>query len=424
MTEPAPSDDAELRPLSMSKDQLLQSSAEYAPAVPSPIVPSDDLLPEGDVVVVNDRPRPDTRSPGQRWLDSLRIYPGPGMLESFGWIGAFFVVQIVGALFVLIGMAVAFGARNPKQFESLISDHSDIFLGLTMLITYLVLIPLGILRQRPAVSLKLNFSAPTLAQFLLALSLVMPLGNLADLLFQSSEQLLETLMGAELAALREGTDVNNALAQLKDAPLWVLVLVVAVTPAIGEEFLFRGLIGRGLINRYGLAFGITVTSILFACVHLYPPHVIAILPVGFVIHLVYLNTRSYWMPMLFHFVNNTLAVISLKYGLVEEAQEAGVTSESILFAGIGTAYVALGLWGLYLIRTRYFEVGDKSRELTDDNHYAEQSAAAGTAIPILGAEAPPPKLPIERRAPVAVGIAILATLVLIAQGALLWQTFS
>lgn len=361
--------------------------------------------------------RVDTRTPSQRWLASLKHYPGPGLLESCGWVAFFFVLQIGFALVVLLGMAVAFGARNQPAIEALMSERMDLFLGLTTFFTYLVLIPVGWRRLRPRTTLKLNLSPPTLAQFLLTLSLVMPLGSVADLLFTQGEAALELVLGEDLAQLREGTDVREALLQLQDAPLWTLILVVAVLPAVGEEFLFRAIIGRGLINRYGIMIGVLVTSFLFACVHLYPPHVLAILPVGIVIHFVYLSTRSYWMPMLFHFTNNALAVAALKFGVEDEPSAA--------MAALGAAYVVLGLYGLWTIRTRYVTESESSAAAPENDLLRDDEGLMfEQAVPVRGAESPPPGFPIDRRAPLAVGIAILATLMLTIQVSLLWAVFS
>src|SRR5205085_9678359 len=92
------------------------------------------------------------------------------------------------------------------------------------------------------------------------------------------------------------------------------VLVMAVLPALGEELIFRGLIGRGLLARWGVVAGVLWTSVLFGLVHLNPAQAIAVIPIGVILHFVYLTTGSFWAPVLLHFLNNAFAAVMLKYG--------------------------------------------------------------------------------------------------------------
>ena len=53
---------------------------------------------------------------------------------------------------------------------------------------------------------------------------------------------------------------------LDGKPLWLLVLIVAVTPALCEETLFRGLLFSGL-SRAGPAVALVASSLLFGLAH-------------------------------------------------------------------------------------------------------------------------------------------------------------
>jgi hypothetical protein len=127
----------------------------------------------------------------------------------------------------------------------------------------------------------------------------------------------------------------------------LLLFFLAVVPAVGEEFVFRGVIGRGLTARWGLLAGVLITSCLFAFVHMYPPHIVAVLPIGIMMHLVYLATRSFWAPVLFHFSNNAMAAIFVALG-------AGTDDEPAWWMPIAAlTYLAVSLFLLYRYRTRY-----------------------------------------------------------------------
>ena len=53
---------------------------------------------------------------------------------------------------------------------------------------------------------------------------------------------------------------------------FVAVVVLALGPAIGEELVFRGVIGQGLIRARGVVTGVVITCLLFAAMHVFPPH--------------------------------------------------------------------------------------------------------------------------------------------------------
>jgi uncharacterized protein len=73
-------------------------------------------------------------------------------------------------------------------------------------------------------------------------------------------------------------------------------------------------IGHGLIERWGLLRGMVLTSILFGLAHLAPAQALAVIPLGFAMHYVYVTTRSFWAPITLHFLNNAYAAVLMKYG--------------------------------------------------------------------------------------------------------------
>ena len=138
---------------------------------------------------------------------------------------------------------------------------------------------------------------------LLILGSVLPLAILSDELYRVCQVWLG--LGA--------TDTNQLVQSLSFQVSYpILVVAIALGPAVGEELVFRGLIGQGLVHRWGLPGGIAATAALFALAHISPAHAIATLPLGVFLHWVYLQTRSLWAPILLHFLNNLL-VISLAH---------------------------------------------------------------------------------------------------------------
>ena len=87
------------------------------------------------------------------------------------------------------------------------------------------------------------------------------------------------------------------------------LLMVAVIPAIGEEFLFRGVLQKIFIdwtkNKHA---GIWITAILFSAMHLQFYGFVPRMMLGALFGYAYLWTGSLWIPIIGHFINNGAAV--------------------------------------------------------------------------------------------------------------------
>jgi membrane protease YdiL (CAAX protease family) len=103
-------------------------------------------------------------------------------------------------------------------------------------------------------------------------------------------------------------------------PGWLVVLTVGVGPGVVEELWCRGFLGRGLSARYGLAAGVLVTSVLFAALHLHPKYVPVYALMGAYLHFTYLASRSIWVPVLLHALNNAVAVLMAMNGVLMQLQ--------------------------------------------------------------------------------------------------------
>ena len=91
---------------------------------------------------------------------------------------------------------------------------------------------------------------------------------------------------------------------------WPLtVLAVAVGPGVVEELWCRAFLGRGLSARYGLIAGVLLTSVFFALMHIDPSQLLVIALMGMYLHFVYVATRSIWVPILLHALNNGVSVL-------------------------------------------------------------------------------------------------------------------
>lgn len=112
-----------------------------------------------------------------------------------------------------------------------------------------------------------------------------------------------------LPALRELDVGEAALLAIRSPPQAVLVVVaVAVTPAICEETLFRGWLMGTLRRGLSLAPALAVQAVLFALFHMSPLSIVALVVVGFYLGWLFERTGTLCAPMIAHGLYNATLI--------------------------------------------------------------------------------------------------------------------
>lgn len=123
-----------------------------------------------------------------------------------------------------------------------------------------------------------------------------------------------------LAVITAGAYLNQWFCQLigynpsyyevgYDNPYTVVsFMAVAIAPAVGEEFLFRGVIYSNL-RPFGRVQAVLISSALFALMHQNLAQFIYTFLAGIAMALMYELTGSIWCSTIFHLLNNELAVL-------------------------------------------------------------------------------------------------------------------
>ena len=92
--------------------------------------------------------------------------------------------------------------------------------------------------------------------------------------------------------------------------LLINILMVALIPAIGEEFLFRGTIQRILVEWFkNEHLAIWLAALLFSLMHYQFLGLIPRVLLGALFGYLFVWTGSIWMAVLAHFINNGVAVV-------------------------------------------------------------------------------------------------------------------
>ena len=143
-----------------------------------------------------------------------------------------------------------------------------------------------------------------------------------------------------------------------EQPLWQVLLLIALTPAICEELAFRGFILSGL-RRMGHKWGaIVLTAVLFGLAHGILQQSLAACVVGIVIGYVAVKTGSLLPGVLYHLTHNSLSIVlsrltpdmlesqPLLRFAVEPGAEAGQFVYRVPFAITAALLAACLLWWL------------------------------------------------------------------------------
>ena len=194
----------------------------------------------------------------------------------------------------------------------------------------------------------LGWRKPSLLHAVISLALAMPLYLLASSVAAIA---IPGSSGRAVLAI-DWSPYYMAYAELAREPMWVLILVGCLLPAVAEEIFFRAFMGRGLIRAYGTVGGVLLTSLFFGLFHVRPGHVVFAFFFGIAVHCVYLTTKSLFAPMILHAVNNLFAFTELRWIQSEFLDRTQNESSYIPFSLMAISIVTAVLLAQLLRKTR------------------------------------------------------------------------
>ena len=278
----------------------------------------------------------------------LANLPAPGFV-AVSLLIVFFTYQVIGAVFTI---AVT-GANADINFNNL----NTMRLLITFAQYMLLLMPAIMLNMLRGETFKdgLKLKKPNLPITLLGLAGIIIIQPFLQFFVIIQNKLLFSLpLGQDLInqlkevfELLEGTTMKLVTAYSLPEFL-VVVFVIAVTPAICEEFLFRGLILRTFEKAYPAMRAIVFTGIIFAIFHFHPFNLIPLIVLGFFISYIAHYSGSLYSAILIHFVNNFISAIAVYLFGKEALDDSAIGNTELLWYGI-TAFVALIFFVLIIV---------------------------------------------------------------------------
>lgn len=158
------------------------------------------------------------------------------------------------------------------------------------------------------------------------------------------------LVWLELQLFQGGLESLVPLQQMMTAAdgrraLW-LIFVVALTPAVCEELVFRGVVLQSLGREMRAWHAVALSAGVFGAFHLSFETALRFLPTAFIGVLMgwaVWHSRSIFASMLMHFINNAFVVVLLWQPAVQKLAFSG-NSLAWPTVGAGAVLLALGLW--------------------------------------------------------------------------------
>lgn len=243
--------------------------------------------------------------------------PGPGILISFCWLLALIGAQIgfgivafivIGAISVASGMQVDF--NNPNSFKELYESGwaSQMLLAASQFSTMFVALAAVAVHARSNFAERLELRLPALRHWALGMLAVIPMSILAT----EAAIIVGELDGFSLKYLQESLNGVNAV------PYASVLVFGCLFPGLFEELFFRGVLGRGMTGKWGpsllgTGIGVGFASLFFGMAHMIPAHVASAALMGVFLHLAFLYSRSFWVPVSMHIVNNAMAFTLSRY---------------------------------------------------------------------------------------------------------------
>ena len=123
------------------------------------------------------------------------------------------------------------------------------------------------------------------------------------------------------------------------------ILIIAIIPAISEEFLFRGFLQTTLQRNSGPVIAITISSVLFGAMHLNLGMFIPLPLAGAYFGYVGFVTSNLIYPVILHFLTNLISVLTVYF---QNDMTSNSSTETVTLK-LGIIFFCLGIAGVIAV---------------------------------------------------------------------------
>ncbi len=267
----------------------------------------------------------------------------------------FFLFQIIGGgiTYVLLGADTEINADNINLTRLILTFAQFMFI----LVPSLVLVML----QDNNIKETFRLKKPKMTVFLFSIIGILVIQPFLQVyLYYQNEFIFNLPFGKEfITQLKEIFDVlestTEKLVTANSVPEFlIIIIVIAVTPAICEEFLFRGLVFKNFEKIIPASRAIFFTGLLFALFHFHPFNLIPLVVLGVFLTFIVYHSGSIYTAVACHFINNFISALAVFiYGTdsIDADNTASMTSdEQLQFAVLGIISLVIFILIIYMIK--------------------------------------------------------------------------
>lgn len=250
--------------------------------------------------------------PGYDPDDDLELKISPVAAAFIGLVGGFFLYQIVGAILTILifGMDLESVPVNSMRLMTMAGQILFILLPALLFSKWIYTDVGKIIRiRKPKLAeamlyiLGIFLLTPLLQSYLYIQNYYFEILAKNSGFFNSAKSFFDSLN--EMVEKTYG----NLLTASNIFELLLVVIVVAVVPAISEEAMFRGFIQRSFELKYKKYIAAVVTALFFSLYHFNPYGLIPLFILGAFFGFAAYKSKSLIIPMILHFLNNFSAVM-------------------------------------------------------------------------------------------------------------------
>lgn len=227
----------------------------------------------------------------------LCLLVGLGFVEGYGYLRG---MDLAGSLADLTSES----ATSTRDFirTNLLINHLTTFVIPGVVFSYFFY------KHKWARFLRIN-EFPKLYNLLLGSMLILAAFPLAQFVYWLNMQIP---MPSLLVEMEQGTAemVKNLLLVDQPHELWFNLFIIAVIPAIGEEFIFRGILQKKLVEQFKKPHvAIWVAALIFSAIHMQFQGFLSRMLLGGILGYLYHWTGNLWVPIIAHLVNNAVQIV-------------------------------------------------------------------------------------------------------------------
>lgn len=285
---------------------------------------------------------------------------------------SFILTNVIGVVFSMLLFNINFTTLSNVLKNIDIKNHANInilkFLQILQTIGLFLIPPLiagYLFSKNTAEFLKLN-KKPKASAMLLILFIIISCLPIIEWLAQINSQLIlpSQLHELEMWMKQAETNAEVTTKAFLDVStfkgLALNIFMIGIITAIGEEFLFRGL----LINLFkewtkNKHAAVIISAIIFSIIHFQFYGFIPRMLLGVLFGYLFIWSGSIWIPIFIHFLNNGIAVMTSymqSKGIIQtETDKMFSSSNNYIFLALGIISATIFIWLFYFYSKRNVE---------------------------------------------------------------------